>query len=104
MRELKQWQASVDIELKQLSTRIRAVGVDISDLKRGSASLSTDSPGTDCSGFTVQLRSTASHCNDTENWVRCCNLVFLGLPDNVSETWSLNSARISQTLQFIQPK
>lgn len=104
MRELKQWQASVDIELKQLCTRIRAVGVHISDLKSCRALLSTDSPGTDSSGFTVQLRSIASRWNDMKNRLRCSNLVFLDIPDNVSETWSMNSARISQTLQFIQTK
>lgn len=101
LRELKQWQASVDIELKQLSTRIRAVEVDITDLKSSHASSSADSPGTDSSGFSVQLRTIASRCNDTENRLRRCNLVFFGIHDNVSETWSSAERKV---IEFCKDK
>ncbi|KAK8768826.1 hypothetical protein V5799_014709 [Amblyomma americanum] len=87
LRELKQWQASVDIELKQLSSRLRSVEVDVSDLKNNPAASSADSPGAVSSVISDQLRIIESRCNDAENRMRRCNLLFFGLSDDISETW-----------------
>ncbi|KAH6922356.1 hypothetical protein HPB50_013396 [Hyalomma asiaticum] len=40
LRDLKHWQASVDVELNQLSARIRSVEVDMTELKRTQPSAS----------------------------------------------------------------
>ncbi|XP_077501507.1 uncharacterized protein LOC144112581 [Amblyomma americanum] len=65
----------------------RPVEVDVSDLKNNPAASSADSPGAVSSVISDQLRIIESRCNDAENRLRRCNLLFFGLSDDISETW-----------------
>lgn len=85
---LKHWRACVDVELKQLSERIRTVEVDMAERKIEQVSAASES-GPNMSGtIGAQLRKIESRCEDAENRLRRSNLLFFGIPDEMSETWS----------------
>lgn len=92
LRALKNWQASVDVELRQLSARIRVLEVDTAALKNSSAS-PVQAPEVALE-ISDKLKSIESRCDDAENRLRRSNLLFFGLPDTSDETWSSAETKV----------
>lgn len=81
LRALKSWQTSVDDQLKQLSVRLQTVEGDLVSIKSSDNSSSPESPEKS-RAISRQLKSIEMRCEDAENGLRWCNLLFFGISDD----------------------
>lgn len=95
LRALKLWQTSVDDELKQISSRMHAVEVDVMALKQNDGS-STSLSQTSGVNICEKIKAIESRCEDAENRLRRSNLLFFGLPDEPSESWFSSEQKVIQ--------
>lgn len=93
LRALKSWQTSVDDQLKQLSVRLQTVEGDLVSIKSSGNSSSPESPEKS-RAISRQLKSIEMRCEDAENRLRRCNLLFFGISDDRNESWSSSESKV----------
>lgn len=76
-----------------MSSRLRAVEVDIVSMKSSVTNTSPESL-TIANGISTQLKTIESRCEDTENRLCRCNLLFFGITDDKSESWSSSESKV----------
>lgn len=82
-----------EVELKQLHSGIRAIEVDMEQMKSTIAMPSTPQSELLPSNVADQLKKINSGYDDAENRLRRSNLLLFGIPDDQSETWSTSEKK-----------
>ncbi|KAH7967973.1 hypothetical protein HPB52_004510 [Rhipicephalus sanguineus] len=82
------FQASVDVELSQLSARIRSIEVDMTELRCTEPSASERTGGLVSRDISEKLKAIESRCDNEEKCMCRSNLPFFGIEDDSSDTWS----------------
>lgn len=86
LQALKSWQASVDVELKQLAARLRVLEIYTETIKKCQSNSSGSPESILC--INDKFKTIESCCDDAENRLRRSNLLFFGIPDVHDENWS----------------
>lgn len=85
----------MDVQLKQLSARIREVEVDIASTKKSlNASQAVDTSLSVPESISHRLKKIDSHFEDTENRMHRSNLIFFGIPDIALESWADSEKKV----------
>lgn len=78
----------MDVELRQLAARLRALEVDTETIKNIQSNSSSVGSPESVLCLTDKLKTIESRCDDAENRLRRTNLLFFGIPDLHDENWS----------------
>uniref|UniRef100_A0A147BSL7 Putative tick transposon n=1 Tax=Ixodes ricinus TaxID=34613 RepID=A0A147BSL7_IXORI len=78
---LQNEQKSTSALVGQLSTRVTAIEAELAEAKAVSGAAPT-------AGMSVEIANIQKQCDDHQNRLRRCNLLFFGCPDTLNETWS----------------
>ncbi|CAN7975538.1 unnamed protein product [Ixodes persulcatus] len=77
---LQNEQKSMSALVGQLSTRVTAIEEELAEAKAVSGAAPT-------AGMSVEIANIQKQCDDHQNRLRRCNLLFFGYPDALNETW-----------------
>lgn len=91
MKELKEKQKTTDERMQELYSRVVAL-----ETKTGNAS-DVQNEGASNESLSLvheKLSDIVTRCDDAENRLRRCNLLFFGFSDDSNETWSVSEQKI----------
>lgn len=98
VRLLKDKQKTTDTKLQQLSDKVTAIEAELAQLKSQSPSLL---PAETIPSLESKISHVQARCDDAENRLRRCNILFYGIEDSENETWAMSEGII---LEFCMQK
>lgn len=92
IKQLSERQESTESALNQLSTRVTSIETELATLRSAPTGVAPSEMLT--AEVSSQLSRIVSRCDDAENRLRRSNLLFLGIDDEVNETWRVSEKKI----------